>query len=106
MTRLNDAVSEMATTNVRIAVGLVEALAFVVVNLIALWIGHPMSVDTDLAIGGFILIQQGLDVTQFGIKRWTFQAEAHDTPLREDVTPPKQAAQPAAQPTDHVSGVG
>lgn len=82
-------IAELATTNLRIAVGLVEAFGFVVFVLTAMWLSHPLSDTTLMTVGGFILIQQGLDTTQFIAKRLSWSPEAHAMPPREDVQPPK-----------------
>lgn len=96
-------IAELATTNLRIAAGVVMAIAFVVFIMVGILLGRITDANTNaiLALGSFILLQEGIDVTQFAIKRYTYTPEAHDTPPREDVTPPKPAPT-----TDHPSGAG
>lgn len=86
---MNAFIAELATTNLRIAVGLVEAMGFVVFALTSMWLGKPLNESTLITVGAFVLIQQGLDTTQFIAKRLSYAPEAHETPPREDVQPPK-----------------
>lgn len=86
---MNAFIAELATTNLRIAVGLLEAFCFVAFVLTSMWLSHPLNESTLITVGAFILIQQGLDTTQFIAKRATFTPEAHEAPPREDVQPPK-----------------
>jgi hypothetical protein len=72
-------IAELATTNLRIAVGLLEAFGYVVFCLTAAWLGRAPSVDILVTVGGFILVQQGLDVTQFIAKRATYAPEVHSS---------------------------
>lgn len=92
-------IAELATTNMRIAAGVLMAVAFVAFIMAGILLGKITDANTNtiLALGSFILLQEGIDVTQFAIKRYTYAPEAHDTPPREDVQPPKPpAAMPAA----------
>jgi len=80
------------TTPLRLLVGIGLAVVFVLGNMVAMVLGIDLQTDTILAVGGFILIQMGLDVAHYGVKRATFKPEAMGL-SRESIDP---AASPAA----------
>jgi len=59
-------------TNIRLANGIAMASMFILsVMAVGYATGTYPPVEVILALGSFILLMCGLDVTQFGIKRWT-----------------------------------
>lgn len=86
-------VGQAPTTNLRVLVGIALAIIFVLGSMLALVIGIELSGETLLYIGGFILLQMGLDVAAYGVKRATFKPEALGM-TRESINPAPQ--QPAA----------
>lgn len=66
-TELRDA----PTTPLRIIVGIVMAAAFVVVHLVMIVIDAEVALEVSIMIGAFILVQEGIDVAQWGFKRTT-----------------------------------
>lgn len=65
------AVGEAPTTPIRIIMGIVLAAAFVVVHLVLIVIDAAVSLEVSLMLGGFILVQEGIDVGQWIAKRRT-----------------------------------
>jgi len=102
-------VATAPTTNIRLLNGISLATIFVLGALVLSVLGLEPSETVLLYIGGFILIQEGLDVAHFGWKRATFKPEAAGM-MRESVSPapPTPAAEiveatgepavPAAEP--------
>jgi hypothetical protein len=87
-------IAKAPTTNLRILNGIALANLFVVIMLVAIVLGRPMDFDNLMTLGGFILIQMGLDVAQFGWKRSTFKTEAMGlTRESAEPAPPSPAAQ-------------
>jgi small neutral amino acid transporter SnatA (MarC family) len=77
-------IADLPSTNFRIFVGVLMGVLFVIVTLIGVILGK-ISETNDGAlyiVGGFILIQMGLDVAQFKFKRDTYQPAP---PARPDV---------------------
>lgn len=75
-------ISTAPTTNIRILTGIGLAVIFVLGTMVAALFGHKIDFDVFVAIGTFILVQEGLDVLQWGIKRKTFDPDA----MREGLT--------------------
>jgi hypothetical protein len=89
-----DWVAKAPTTNLRILNGIALATMFVIMTMIAGLFGIEVSETILLYIGGFILIQEAVDVAQFGWKRSTFKAEAMGmTRESTDPAPPTPAAE-------------
>ena len=67
--------AEMPTTSFRIVVGIVLAVIYVLVLLVAI-VFDKFNANTPMAplyiVGSFILIQMGLDVAQFTAQRTTY----------------------------------
>lgn len=59
------------TTPMRIIMGIVAAFVYVMVLIGCMVAQIDVSISLATLIGGFILMQEGLDVTQWGIKRAT-----------------------------------
>ena len=99
-------IAKLPTTNFRTLVGVCVSVLFVLAALISDALGRPLQSETLWTLGSFLLLQMGLDVTQFTMKRRTFQTEAHvEGAVREAAEPPPPvpavaerlgAAQPAA----------
>src|SRR4051812_23387699 len=64
---------DLPTTNLRALVGIVLSVIYVTTLLFMDAIGHHASETVVWSLGTFILLQMGLDVTQFAVKRNTFQ---------------------------------
>jgi hypothetical protein len=64
------------TTNLRILIGIALAVLFVIGTIVANLFGIILDETILLYIGGFILIQEAVDVAQFGWKRSTFRSDA------------------------------
>lgn len=73
ISRLSVWLPGMPSTNLRILVGIALSVVFVIVALVGIVLGRITN-DNDnglYIVGGFILIEMGLDVLQFGTKRVT-----------------------------------
>lgn len=90
-------IAKAPTTNLRILNGISLASIFVLGTMIASLFGIDINETVLLYVGGFILVQEGLDVAQFGWKRGTFKPEAMGM-TRESVepNPPTPAAEVVA----------
>lgn len=64
-------VKDAPTTPLRIMIGIVEAAAFVAVHLVLIVINADIPISASAMIGGFILVQEGIDVRQWKWKRDT-----------------------------------
>jgi hypothetical protein len=84
-----DWIAKLPTTNFRTLVGVCLSIFFVAFATIADALGRPLSSETLWFMGPFLGLQMGLDVTQFVMKRRTFQAAAHAAgAVREAAEPP------------------
>jgi hypothetical protein len=96
-------IADLPSTNFRIFVGVLMSVLFVLVALAGIMLGRITSANDGALyiVGGFILLQMGLDVAQFKFKRDTYQAPnppAPAPPDREDakvVIPPDHNGAPA-----------
>jgi hypothetical protein len=87
------------TTNIRILAGVALAVVFVLGNMLAGLFGKVIALEVNIMVGTFILIQEGLDVTQWAIKRKTFDPDAYaEGVVRESVSPPPVAPGAASVP--------
>jgi hypothetical protein len=87
------------TTNIRILAGVALAVVFVLGNMLAGLFGKVIALEVNIMVGTFILIQEGLDVTQWAIKRKTFDPDAYaEGVVRESVSPPPVAPGAATVP--------
>ena len=96
---LHDTISELATTNLRIACSLMMILALFIVWLTGTMLHRigPNELESLKWLALVVSIWAGLDVTQFWVKRATFEPDVHATPMREDASPPPPAGA-ATQP--------
>lgn len=67
--------SEIPTTNLRIVVSLALACIYVLTLLVLLACKVALPVEVAGGLGAFILAMLGVDVTQFWVKRSTYQAK-------------------------------
>lgn len=88
---MNAFLSEFASTNARIAVSLLLAILLALTWLVGTMLHRidAAALESFKWLALVITVWMGLDITQFGIKRFTWDADAHTTPPREDVQPPK-----------------
>ena len=87
-------IAKAPTTNMRILNGIVLANIYVLVMLAGIVLGRPMHFDATMTVGGFVLVQLGLDLAQFGWKRSTFKTEAMGlTRESAEPAPPSPAAE-------------
>lgn len=63
--------SNAPTTPMRVVMGIMEAFVFVVVLLVCLVRQIDVNITLAIVLGSFILVQEGVDVAQWGIKRLT-----------------------------------
>lgn len=86
-------IAKAPTTNLRILNGIALASIFVLGTMIAGLFGIALDETVLLYIGGFILLQEGVDMLQFGWKRSTFRPEAMGmTRESTEPNPPTPAA--------------
>lgn len=86
-------VATAPTTNLRLLNGLLLANTWLLGTMLLYALGYRLPLEVLTITGGFVLVQQGLDVTMWGVKRATFNPAALGQ-TREAVDPPP--AQPAA----------
>jgi hypothetical protein len=98
-------VRDAPTTPMRIIVGIVLAAAFVAVHLVLIVIDAPVALEVSIMLGAFILVQEGIDVAQWGYKRHTdrdYQLAKSGTPktvvTSEHTVVRAETAQVAAAP--------
>lgn len=90
---LTDWIAKAPTTNLRILNGIALASIFVLGTMTAGLFGISLDETVLLYIGGFILLQEGVDMLQFGWKRSTFRPEAMGmTRESTEPNPPTPAA--------------
>ena len=98
--------SVLPTTNFRIFSGIVQSWLYIIVCLVGITAGwiNDVNIYPIIVVGGFILAQEGLDVTQFIQKRKTTDVSMLGQ-TRESIVP--APAQPAAAdpPINHVTTV-
>lgn len=63
-------------TPFRIMLGIGLATTYVIFLCSAMVLGVALDLSIVIAVGSFILLQEGLDISQYGIQRKTFNAEA------------------------------
>lgn len=70
--RVTEWIAAAPMTNLRLLVGIILGVVFVLGTMLASVIGIDLTDNIGIYLGGFILLLQGIDVAQFGIKRKTF----------------------------------
>lgn len=88
-------------TNIRLLNGILQSSLFVLsIMIVGYATGTYPPVDVILALGSFILLMCGLDVTQFGIKRWTTDPNISSTQnVQGGITQGPPTSPPAPLPT-------